>query len=206
MRRRGEAYVYPGRERKHLLTGIALCGTCGKKVRVKPASGHGRKPSLLYYCDNPDCTKRVSRSLKHLDAYVIGRVLRRLSDPAFIDAIHGHTEAPNLGAEIAALRRRKADATAKLEELADLPDLDPALLARSLASYDRKIEQLRGQMAATSDQRLLTRMAGVSREQWESEPIDVRAETVRALFTVTIFPTLHRAPGFDPESVRVERR
>jgi len=141
-----------------------------------------------------------------LDEYVIGRTLRRLNEPGFVAAIHADAAQPGLGAEIAALERRKAADTATLEGLADHPGVNPALLVKGLASYDRKIAQLRAQMVATSQQRLLARVAGVTRQQWEAEPIDVRAETVRALFRVVVLPATKRGPGFDTNSVRVERR
>jgi site-specific DNA recombinase len=199
-----DTFGYSGRERVYLLTGKAAeCGGCEGPLYTKPANKSG---SRLYYCKNPVCPSPVSRNVRLLDEYVIGRVLRRLNEPSFVAAIHADSEQPGLGAEIAALERRKAADTATLEELADHPGVNPALLVKGLASYDRKIAQLRAQLAATSQQRLLSRMAGVTREQWEGEPVDVRAETVRALFRVVVLPATKRGPGFDTNSVRVERR
>lgn len=199
-----DTYGYSGRERVYLLTGKAAeCGGCEGPLYTKPAGKAGER---LYYCKNRACPSPVSRSVRLLDAYVIGRVLRRLNEPAFLAALHADSTTPGLGAEIAALERRKATANATLAELADHPGVDPGALVKGLASYDRKIAQLRAQMAATSQQRLLVRMAGVTLEQWEAEPIDVRAETVRALFRVTVLPVGRKGPGFDPAGVRVERR
>ena len=204
LQRQSDTYGYSGRERVYLLTGKAAeCGGCEGPLYTKPA---GRSGSRLYYCKNPACPSPVSRNVRHLDEYVTGRVLRRLNEPAFIAAVHADSEQPGIGAEIAALERRKTEAKATLEQLADHPDVDPALLVTGLASYDRKIKQLRDQLAASSRQRLLARMAGLTREQWDAEPIDVRAETVRALFRVVVLPIGRRGPGFDPDSVRVERR
>jgi len=204
LQQQSDSYGYSGRERVYLLTGKAAeCGGCAGPLYTKPA---GRSGSRLYYCKNPQCPSPVSRNVRLLDEYVIGRVLRRLNEPAFTAALHSDSERPGLGAEIAALERRKAADTATLEELADHPDVNPALLLKALGSYDRKIAQLRSQMATTTKQRLLSRMAGITREQWDAEPIDVRAETVRTLFTVTVLPATKRGPGFDPDSVRVVRR
>lgn len=204
--RRRQESPSQGRERKYLLSGTAECCNCQAPMRTKPSGGMNRKTARLYFCWNPDCTKTVSRNVEHLDAYVTGRVLHLLNDPAFMAAVHAVPDNPGVGAEITALERRKADAAAKLEELADHPDVDPALLARSLSSFDRKIAQLRAQMATTNRQRILARMAGITKAQWDAEPIDVRAETVRALFRVTVLPATWRGPGFDPASVRLERR
>jgi site-specific DNA recombinase len=207
LQQNGEKYGYPGRERRYLLTGGgAECSGCQSPLFTKPSGGRNRKTARLYHCRNPECPQRVSRNVEHLDEYVIGRVLRRLNEPAFIAAIHTDAEQPGIGAEITVLERRKAETKATLEELADHPDVDAVLLVRSLASFDRKIAQLRDQMAATSRQRLLSRMAGITREQWDAEPIDIRAATVRALFRVIVLPATWRGPGFDPKSVRVVRR
>lgn len=204
--RRRQENPSQGRERKYLLSGTAECVNCDQPMRTKPSGGMNRKTARLYHCWNPDCERTLSRNVEHLDAYVTGRVLRRLNEPGFVSAVHADADHPGAGAEITALERRKTEAVAKLEELADHPDIDPALLARSLSSFDRKIKQLRNQMAATSRQRLLARMAGITKEQWDAEPIDVRAETVRALFRVVVLPATWRGPGFDPASVRLERR
>jgi len=204
LKKQSDTYGYSGRKRVYLCTGkVASCGSCGGPLYTKPANKTG---SRLYYCKNPACPAPVSRNVRHVDEYVIGRTLRRLNEPAFLAAVHADSDRPGLGAEIAALERRKAEAKATLEDLADHPDVDPALLVRGLASYDRKIQQMRDQLQATTEQRLLARMAGITREQWEGEPIDVRAETVRALFVVEILPVSKRGPGFDPASVRVTRR
>ena len=205
MARNGDTYGYHGRERRYLLAGAAECSGCGKGMSTKPSGGRNRKTSRLYYCRNPQCPAQVSRNVEHLDEYVTGRVLRRLNEPGFLDQLHAADDQPGIGAEIVALERRKDDARRTLEELADHPDVDPALLMLSLASFDRKITALRGQLATSARDRLLRRVAGISREAWDAEPVDVRAEVVRALFRVTVLPATWRGPGFDPDSVTLER-
>lgn len=203
LKRASEDHGYSGRERIYLLSsGVARCSGCDGPLYTKPSNRGAR----MYHCKNRDCPKQVSRDVHYLDEYVIGRTLRRLNEPGFLAAVHADSDQPGIGAKIAALERRKAQDTAVLEELADHPDVDAGLLVKALASYDRKITQLRGQLAASTQQRLLARMAGLTREQWDAEPIDVRAATVRALFTITVLPVTKRGPGFDTDAVRVERR
>jgi DNA invertase Pin-like site-specific DNA recombinase len=201
--RLAEENPYPGRERRYLLSGVAVCPT-GHPVRVKPSGGRNRKTARLYWCATPGCPTRVGRNLEHLDRYVEARAVRRLNDKRFIASLHAETDRPGVGAEISVLERRKAEAKAQLEDLADHPDLDAGLLARSLASFDRKISDLRAVRDATARQQLLSRMAGITREQWDETPVDVRSATVAALFSVTILPATWRGPGFDPASVRLE--
>ncbi|MDX3109557.1 recombinase family protein [Nonomuraea angiospora] len=186
-------------ERKHLLSLVAECYACGVGVITKPSGGKGRKTARLYYCDNSDCDQWVSRNQAHLDEYVTGRVLRRLQDPDLLSLVLGPDS--SVATEIVTLERRKAETKEKLRNLADLPGLDAADVAAALASFDKKISELRNRHAATARQRLLVRMAGITRAQWDATPIDVRAETVRALYRVIILPVTRRGPGFDPASV-----
>lgn len=197
-----EQNPYPGRERKYLLSGVAECPS-GHKVRTKPSGGRNRKTARLYWCPTKGCPTRVGRNVEHLDRYVEARVVRRLNDKRFIASLHAETSRPGVGAEIAALERRKGEAKAQLEDLADHPDLDAGVLAKSLASFDRKIAEIRAARAATARQQLLVRMAGITRERWDAETVDLRSATVAALFRVTILPTTLRGPGFDPAAVRV---
>lgn len=200
-----EEYGYSGRERVHLCTGTITCSSCSTYMWTKPVTGrapHARQ----YYCKNPACENRMSRNMRHVDEYVIGRALRRLNEKRFIAAVLADTDQPGVGAEITALERRKTADSAVLADLANHPEIDTALLVRGIASYDTKIAQLRAQLQTTTRERLLARMAGITREQWDLEPIDIRAATVHALFTIEVLPVTRRGPGFDPDSVQVRRR
>lgn len=203
LERNAKAHPYQGRERKYLLTGAAECCKCGGPVKCKPSGGRNRKTSRIYYCGS---CKGIGRNVEHLDRYVEARTVRLLNDPRLLAEVHQDDGQPGIAAEIATLERRKGEAQAALEELADHPEVDPLLLARSLASFDRKITELRTRMAATADRRLLVRMLGITQEQWDAEPLDVRSATVRALWRVIIKPATWRGPGFDPASVDLVRR
>lgn len=197
-------HPYQGRERKYLLSGVATCPT-GHGVRTKPVGGRNQKSARLYWCAQKGCPTRVGRNLEHLDRYVEGAVVRRLNDPEFLTSLNADKEDPGLGTEIAKLERRKAAAREQLENLADQPEeVDAGLLARSLASFDRRIGELRARVATSGRRRLLSRMAGITREGWDATPLDVRSATVAAVFRVTVLPVTRRGPGFDPTCVRLE--
>ncbi|MFF9097631.1 recombinase family protein [Streptomyces sp. NPDC014802] len=201
----------PGPARVHLLSGGLQCGRCGSgNWATKPMGGKSRNKQpgydgyRVYYCKS--CS--LARNVAHLDAYVTGRTLRLLSGQRFLRELQAATAegVPNVAADIAALEARKAQTKKQLEDLADHPDVDPALAITALASFDRKINELRGQLAISSGQRLLTRMVGISKDAWESEPVDVRHEVITTLFEITILPSPRRGPGFDPESVELRRK
>ncbi|MGW4889652.1 recombinase family protein [Streptomyces murinus] len=202
-------HQYYGRERVYLLSTVAECGGCSGIMRGRPVGGKDkprrRTRYTQYYC--PVC-KKVSRKTEPVDAYVSGRVLRVLNSARFKNELRARTESkvPGLSTQIAELERRKAETAKQLEELADNPDLNPALAMQALASFDRKISALRAQNAANIEQRNLQRMAGITLEDWEKLPIEVRTATARALFRIIILPTNRRGPGFDPDSVQLIRK
>lgn len=206
-----EAHPYVGRERRYLLSTVAECGgpECPGIMRGRPVGGkdkpHRRTRYTQYYC--PVC-KKVSRKTEHVDAYVQGRVLSLLGDPRLAAELRAATEAntPGLSAQIAELERLRDEKTEQLEELADDPDLDPVLAMRAVASFNRKITALRAQLDATAEQRRLQKFVGITRDAWMEQPIDVRAAVVKDLYRVIILPTSRRGPGFDPSTVRLERR
>jgi len=202
LRRRAEANPYPGRERKYLLSGVAVCPQ-GHALSTKPVGGRNRRNVKLYWCRTPGCPTRVGRNVELLDAYVEGRVLRVLQDPEFIAEVQAPE--PSVAPEIEALQRRREETRRQLEDLAEFPDLDAGLLARTLVGFDRKIATLRARQATSERRRLLQRVAGVGSEEWADLPVDIRSETVRALFAVTVLPSARRGPGFDVDAVDLKR-
>lgn len=196
---------YQGRERRYLLTGIAECHACGHTVRTKPTGGRNRPDARIYHCGNPAC-RGVGRNLTHLDAYVEARTVRLLNDPAFLGELSSAAEQPTIAAEIAALTRRRDETQQQLDALADHPDVDVTAALVGLAGFEKKLRALRDQLSATSQMRMVGRMTGITREEWEAEPVDVRAATIAALWRVVILPATWRGPGFSPSSVSVTRR
>lgn len=185
---------------KYLLSGIAVCGACGGPLRVHTAH---RGELRQYACKNDDCKQRVFRRVELMDAYIEGRVLRLLNDPDFVEALHRYEEDPRLGQQITEMARKKKAATKQLENLADFPEVQVESLMKGIASYERKLVELRAHRATTTRKRLLMRMAGVTREQWQAEPIDVRRRTVEAMLRIEVFRTPAQGRGFNPDTVKV---
>ncbi|MEV7871447.1 recombinase family protein [Streptomyces sp. NPDC088124] len=220
-----DEYGYHGRARVHLLTGIGECSDChapdGDNRRGSSCTSKGGartckathqtfsyKPTgryRIYYCEQ--CQR--GRREENLDAYVEGAVLRLLNSEPFLAELEASAETsgtPGLGAEIAALERRRAETVEQLKNLADHPNVDPTLAAEMLASFDLKLAGLRGSLRMTSKVAMLRRVAGFTREQWAAECVDVRAEVTRSLYRIVMHPTAQRGPGFDPTAIELIRR
>jgi DNA invertase Pin-like site-specific DNA recombinase len=182
--------------RKHLLTNIALCGSCEASLAVRYNS---RSESLLAYgCINPACGQKVHRVMEPLDEYVIGRVLRRLSDPQLWERVEAAPDDNGAGAELEMLETRKRQV---VDEFADNDDMDPALLRGLLRRLDERIQAARGRIASQHSSHVLSGCQGMSRAAWDALPLDRRRAIVRETFTVTVMPS-RKGPGFDRESVR----
>ncbi|WP_228989460.1 recombinase family protein [Streptomyces sp. DH8] len=199
-----ELQPHPGRERRYLLSGVggAQCCFDGSWLATKPTGGRNRKGSRIYYC--PTC-RRIGRNITHTDAYVSGRALRLLNSPELMAELAARAEDPGRADELAALERRRDTVRQQIESLADHPDVDAGLALVGLASLEKKIKELRAQLGASAEHRLLGRMVGITPEQWDATPIDIRATTVRILFGVILLPTTRRGPGFDTDAIRVVR-
>jgi site-specific DNA recombinase len=186
---------------RYLLSGWARCGTCKHPTQVK-IGGSRRYRTRSYACVNPDCGQRVRRKVELLDAYITGRVVKTLNNPQFIASLHDTGADDGSSQELTRLERGKQRAEQQLKNLADFPEVDPADLMEGIASYTRKITELKSKRASTARRRLLSKMAGISPEQWAAEPVDVRRSTVQALFLIEILPGEARR-GFDPAAVTV---
>ena len=194
--------------RAHLLTGIAACGSCGRGLRSLRRSGHpGRH---IYWCDNPACPgPKVARSEEHLDEYVTAATITVLNSPEARASRQQRQGSPVLAAEITALETRMSAEQAAMDEMRDSgdPDFDPVLAMRRIGSWKRRIASLRGQMEATSRQRLIDATGELTRGQWDGLTLERRHAIISALWTVTVLPAARKGrQPFDPECVRLVLR
>lgn len=182
---------------RYLLSGIALCGSCGQPVTVR---SHARSKDLRgYACINRACPARVYRSVAQLDTYTGAQVVARLGD----DRIRQRMLAPDarhLVGRLAGLELRREQV---LTEFADDPLLEADVLRVTVRRLDEQIRDLRERVAASQRGHALDGLWGVSRQQWEALALARRRAVVRALVAVRILPTVRRGPGFDPAGVAV---
>jgi site-specific DNA recombinase len=190
-------FGYTTNARRYLLTGIALCGTCLQPVAIR----HNTRSETLrgYGCINPDCARKVHRSVTHLDPYVEGHVLRRLQDPKIRERATAPDAKPLLD-ELARLERRRED---KLLQFADDDALTADVLRVTIRRIDEQIAEARGRLAASQATHALDGLWGTTREEWARLPLARQRTAVQALVRVTILPSGRRGPGFDPDTVLI---
>jgi transcriptional regulator with XRE-family HTH domain len=192
-----------------LLGGIAECASCSRYVWARcedQRSTQPERPRWVYYCANGQCPARVERTQAGPDEYVTGEVIRVLNMPGTLDSIRAaHREGEqDQGESIAALQVRRKEAEAKLANLADHPGIDPELLARSLASFDRRISQLRELQELSEGWRLLDERRGVTRDEWPTLGLKGRRQLITMLLAkVRLMPVSASEGEFDPATVEL---
>ncbi len=198
---RALAFAFATNVSAHLLSSIPICGPCGNPEVIRHNSKN--KALIGYGCNTPGCRK-THRHKEHLEAHVIGHVLELLNDRSFIDEVRAPADA-GLAAELAALEVRKAEAEQALAKLVDNPHIKPELLVASIAGFDERIAHVRGRVAMSARRRLLAEHVGLTEAQWEDLPLATRRALVRATYRVTIWPVRKKGPGFEAETVDLDK-
>jgi DNA invertase Pin-like site-specific DNA recombinase len=188
-------FAYATNARKYLLSGIAVCGVCGSPLQAR-SEGVSRRHLAGYGCVKPGCRK-VQRSVRHLDAYVMHRLAARLAQPG--NPVGQIPAAPGLAVQFATLSALRAETETAIEDPASGTRL-PLLLAR-LNSIDARLAELRQMSADDASARLVAAHAGAGAEQLAGLPLAVRRALVAACYRVTVLPASKRGPGFEEADV-----
>lgn len=190
-----------GATRVHLLSGLALCGLCGAKVRVTVGKKAGVPRSPGYQCG--ECLK-IRRLQSAVDTYVTVVMVERLKQADIVTALaEGDPERARASKErAAALEARMAQAADRFADGAITADQ----LARITGKLRPQIEAEKAEIAAASPVDGVLDLAGPDAEaRWESASLAVRRAVIDTLAVVTILP-IGRGGRFDPDSVAIRWR
>ncbi|PWR12106.1 hypothetical protein DKT68_03830 [Micromonospora acroterricola] len=193
------AFAYVHNVRTHLLSGIARCGPCGKPLMPRQ---HARGKQLLGYgCVAPGCRK-THRAMHHLDAYVIGATLARLSDERLRKRLQPTTrDTSGLTAEMNKLSQRRLQMIA---EFGDDDEMGADVLRLSVRRLDKRIGDLRAEIDAAHVPTVLTGLWNIDRAGWDALGLHRKRAAIGALLRITVWPSQKRGPGFDPTTVELE--
>jgi site-specific DNA recombinase len=186
------------RERKYLLTGIALCGCCGKPMGSGRATSTGAR---VYVCK---AHHHLSRAGQPCDDLVQAHVVARLARPDARELLVSRApETVGLHDE-AVLLRARLDTLAT--EFAD-GELTASQLRTATERIQTKLRAVEGRVVASARALVLTDLVGVEdvAARWGRLTLDRQRAVVSVLMTVTILPA-GRGRGFDPAQVRIRPR
>lgn len=190
--------------RRHLLSGIALCGVCGGTLTaayMRRVVARDLEAQLAYSCKQPGCRK-IARKAEHVDDYVSARVVHLLNDPRQPEGTR--PVRPGDAPEWTVLARERAETEAQVRDYSASAGRVSLLMAR-LDQIDARMAELREREARDSRSQLLARYRGITLEQFEAEPLGVRRALVAASYRITVLPASTRGRGgFRTEDVRLD--
>ena len=201
----GRAKHYAGRAPKHLLSGIAVCGKCGGRMKRAPGrmattkSGGTKRQPAAYSCF--ECYG-VRRKQEAVDDRVTAVLLAYLAQPDALDLFYRGDDG---AAKVA--RDAIAGIDARLSNAADAyaaGALELDQLTRITAQLRADRDKHDATLARALPPSLPTDLAGPDvSARWATLTIDAQRLVLTTLMRVTIFPS---GPGrdFDPALVRIE--
>lgn len=187
-----------------LLSGVALCGVCEGAHTVH--AGGGRTGLGVYSCSGG--VKHLTRRRDHIDAFVRGHVIARLSRRDVLRMFASNAAAD--GRRTVTTRMTEIDAT--LDDLAGL--LVAGVLTKrgvetAAAALRAEREQLATQLHASAPglaQAHKLASAPDVETAWDALATEVQRQIIDALMVVTIDSPKRGARSFDPATVRIEWR
>jgi site-specific DNA recombinase len=201
-------------ERRHMGSGVYLCGICGERLAAcYPGGPGGTQRPMTYACRSGFHLARVG---KPLDDYVTLVVLTFL---------HNNDFQPEAGQpiDVGGLHTRRAALQARLDELAAMfaaGDIDGSQLRRGTTELRTQLAAIDSELAELARRNPVSDLlAGEDAlvKRWVALSPDMKGKVVSELFTVTVLPTprgvkgvrIDRATGkrhINPEYVRIERK
>ena len=179
---------------RHLLSGIAICGVCGGRLRVQKNRGF-----LAYLCVTGF---HVSRREDHVNALVEAVTVGRLQKPDVLALLNDDDDETVIAALAEAREKR-----ARLEGFYDAAaagDLTPAALARVEARLLPEIEGAERRAQRATVPAVVAETAGPdAAARWPALTLPQRREVIGTLMTVRILPTNRGARTFRPEDVEI---
>jgi site-specific DNA recombinase len=207
-----------GRPAGHELTGLVVCGLCGRRLLTDYSRRAGGRKVRIYTCHVQVAyggCGRISRQADKVEELVRKALFRAVESPVWDEqAARRSTDDParphyerltEITAELDVLDRRIGEAELA-EELGRTPHPSAAALRRMLA--DREAEREQHQAAVTRLQHGRT-MAAVPRnlrEVWEKLSIDRRRAIMAAVIERIEVHPQGRDMAFDPDAIKVKPR
>jgi site-specific DNA recombinase len=184
---------------KYLLSGILVCGKCGRKMFAAPYKNKGR-PIMIYRCLGWLC---MQRHMNLVDEYVEGVTVGLLARPDAADLFANADTAAQLRREATELRNRR-DALASLlaDGLMSAASVreQAGKLSKALADVERSITAAEHLNPAAG----VIGAEGVA-EARQALPIANKRQVVRALMDLTMLPA-GKGVRFSPSQVQIGRK
>ncbi|MEJ1113831.1 recombinase family protein [Paenarthrobacter sp. CCNWLY172] len=181
---------------KYLLSGICVCGKCGKKMFASPVKSKG-KEWMVYRCFGGYC---MTRRLDLVDEIVEKRTLELLSRPDAAGRLSGSQDAAALRREAVELRgRRDALASMLAEGL-----LAPAAVREQAGKIGARLRGVEDALDSMDGLNPAAAMAGADDaiSEWFSASLGKQRQVIRGLWNITVLPA-GKGVRFSPDQVQM---
>jgi site-specific DNA recombinase len=182
---------------RHLLSGIAFCGLCGGRLRVKQTRGR-----RMYFCSPDTDTGGCFKVARQANA------LERLITEAIFKAVEGdlwkrlqQVEKDDPTAVLYEQLARDQGVLDRLEDKLAQELISVAAYKRNRAEIERRMVDTRNWINRKRGQQIMTLVPRNLREVWPDLSIDRRRAIVKAVIVKVI---VHPQPGpkFDPSKIQ----
>jgi site-specific DNA recombinase len=179
---------------KHLLSGVAVCGVCGGRLRVQKNRGF-----RAYLCVDGF---HVSRREDYVDGLVEGVTVARLQKPDVL-ALMADAGDDTVAAALAEARANRARLDG-FYDAAAAGELTPAALARVEARLLPEIAATERRAQRATVPAVVAETAGPDAERrWAALSLPQRRELIDTLMTVRVHPTGRGVRTFRPVDVEI---
>lgn len=185
-------------ERKYLLSGLMLCGVCGKPCYASPYGPKGRR-YLVYRCHAYHLTRRLDR----VDQVVEDTVKVTLTHPGIIARLTPNVDVEALRAEVVELRERR-DALAGLLAEGLMSGQAVREQAGKITTRIRAVEDAITTAVGDNPAARLAAAPDVA-AAWDALDLATKRAVVETLMTVTLLPA-GKGVRFNDEHVQMEPR
>jgi DNA invertase Pin-like site-specific DNA recombinase len=192
------------RARAHLLSGLAICGLCGRKMGTTTRSTKTGAKRIVYQCKNTGCMKIV-RDLVRTDELVVDIVTRRLGRPDAAKVFAKPTvDTKALNAEASTYRALIAAANAEYDE----GIIDGRRLQGRIDKLQPKLDAVEAKLLGANTSRKLDGLLGNPKaaEAFAALSLDRRRAVIDAVCVVAIEPNERPGGVFDPQRIRIDWR
>lgn len=198
------AKYYTGSTQQYLLSGLAVCGICGRKLR-SGTQAHGR---TLKCPAGPG--RHVNRRAQRIEEFVVAVILERLRRPDAIDLVQVRS---GKGVDLRVLRDEAEGLRRNLGEYAE--DAGAGRLTRQEyfvlrdAAYAR-LTEIDTQLADAGHTNVVAQVVGSGRdpaEAWEGCSLSAKRAIIDTLCVVRVLRARSGRPRgdvLDPDSVRID--
>lgn len=192
------------RARAYLLSGLAYCGLCERKMGTTLRKTKTGDKRAVYTCKNAGCMKIV-RDLSRTDAHVIRVVTERLARP---DAVKLFAK-PTVDTKALSKRANEIRGLIKAAENEYDDGLISGLdLKRRRDKLQPQLDAIDAKMIGANTSRKLDGLIGQAdaAQRFAALGLDRRRAVIDTVATVTILPTTKPGGIFDPRDIRIDWR